>query len=331
MKNLSIIVPIYNKGNVLETSLVSLCRSLPKKTEILLIDDFSSDQSASIAKRLAKEDERIRSLSHSRNLGVSSTRNLGMREAKGEYIGFFDADDTVSSSFYEQLLDTAFSRMRHPDVVVGDFVLVKGEERSSDSQTLFSSVLPIGFQRKKYLKQETRSCCNKIYRRSFLEGKYFPAFFFLFHCWVAKEVHSLMENREAKYFYHLENREQSLLGQSYPFDFCSSFLDGSSWLSQKFGTQSSLAKTMHSLQREMWISELYSVFNWNISHQEKCRLIGSVLQYCSIKDPSFSIPRSLASYYDVSFSYDGSSEVENLRLLENKVKMLTSKYPKRNF
>lgn len=331
MKNLSIIVPIYNKENVLETSLFSLYRFLPAHSEILLIDDFSTDKSVSIASRFSKQEE-FRLFRNKVNLGVASTRNLGIKKAEGEYIGFFDADDTVSSHFYEQLLDTAFSMKRRPDVVVGEFLLSGIEEKKSKKENLLSSLLPFELERQKYLGEESRSCCSKIYRKSFLEGKYFPNFFeedFYFHCWVSSEARRVVENRNGEYMYHLENRKESLSGEEYPVDYFSSFIDGYHWLFQKFGKKRILFKTMNSIHTGILLSKLLSIENWEIPYQEKVNLIGSVIDFCLEKDSSFSLPylpSFLRPYYKNHYSLVGKQSLDGL---EGKIKVLASKYPKR--
>ena len=70
----------------------------------MLVDDGSADASPALCTRLKKEDDRIRIL-HKANGGLSSARNAGLTAAKGEYIGFCDADDTAAPTMYEALLD----------------------------------------------------------------------------------------------------------------------------------------------------------------------------------------------------------------------------------
>ncbi len=88
----SVIIPAYNAEKYLEES---VCSALRQKVEceILIIDDGSSDSTRLIAKRLEKENASVRLLINKGKKGVASARNLGVKEARGKYIAFLDADD----------------------------------------------------------------------------------------------------------------------------------------------------------------------------------------------------------------------------------------------
>ena len=99
---ISVIVPVYNREMYLERCVRSIMNQTYQNLEILLVDDGSTDGSGEICERLAKEDKRIR-VFHKENGGSSSARNLGIREAKGEYLGFIDSDDYIELDMYELL------------------------------------------------------------------------------------------------------------------------------------------------------------------------------------------------------------------------------------
>lgn len=100
---ISIIIPVYNIEKYLERCVKSVCGQTYKNLEILLVDDGSSDGSGALCDKLAGEDERIR-VFHKENGGSSSARNLGISQARGEYIGFVDSDDYISENMYELLV-----------------------------------------------------------------------------------------------------------------------------------------------------------------------------------------------------------------------------------
>ena len=102
--SISVIVPVYNIKEYLERCVLSICNQTYKNLEIILVDDGSTDGSGDICDRLAKEDNRIR-VFHKENGGSSSARNLGIREATGEYLGFIDSDDYIEPDMYELLAE----------------------------------------------------------------------------------------------------------------------------------------------------------------------------------------------------------------------------------
>ena len=102
---ISIIIPVYNRAGMLERSIRSVMEQSLSDWELILVDDGSTDGSASICDGFAAADPRIRAF-HKPNGGVSSARNLGLDEARGEWLAFLDADDR----FYPDALEKALAR-----------------------------------------------------------------------------------------------------------------------------------------------------------------------------------------------------------------------------
>ena len=101
----SIIVPVYNAAPYLNQCVDSLTKQTLKETEIILINDGSTDDSLAVCVALAATDDRIR-LIDKLNGGVSEARNDGLRAATGAYVGFVDPDDWVDTDMYERMLAT---------------------------------------------------------------------------------------------------------------------------------------------------------------------------------------------------------------------------------
>ena len=101
---ISVIIPMYNSVSTIERCLTSVMSQLYKDTEIIVIDDGSTDHGADVVLELASEDDRIRYI-RQENGGVSRARNRGLDEANGEWICFIDSDDAIEeeylSSFYD--------------------------------------------------------------------------------------------------------------------------------------------------------------------------------------------------------------------------------------
>lgn len=102
-QKISVIVPVYNTEKFLNRCIDSILAQTYTDFEMLLIDDGSTDDSATICDEYAAKDERIR-VFHKENGGVSSARNLGLDNAQGEWIAFVDADDYVFPCWLENFI-----------------------------------------------------------------------------------------------------------------------------------------------------------------------------------------------------------------------------------
>ncbi len=92
--DISVIVPCYNSENTLPETIESILGQCLNNVEIMVVNDGSTDSSLEIAEKFAKENENICIISKE-NGGVSSARNEGIKQAKGKYIIFLDADDIL--------------------------------------------------------------------------------------------------------------------------------------------------------------------------------------------------------------------------------------------
>ncbi|MDP3444388.1 MAG: glycosyltransferase family 2 protein, partial [Ignavibacteria bacterium] len=101
---ISVIIPVYNTERYLPKCVESILAQTFNNFELLLIDDGSSDNSGRICDKYAQEDSRIR-VFHKTNGGVSSARNLGIDNAKGDYICFVDSDDFVLANYLKDLIE----------------------------------------------------------------------------------------------------------------------------------------------------------------------------------------------------------------------------------
>ncbi len=106
MPKISIIVPIYNAEKYMKKCIDSILNQTLNDIEVILVNDGSSDNSATIADNYAKNDLRVRVI-HQKNSGPSVARNNGIKLATGKYIGFVDSDDYIENNMYERLFNIA--------------------------------------------------------------------------------------------------------------------------------------------------------------------------------------------------------------------------------
>ena len=172
MKKLSFIIPLYNSAQWLEKCLYSvLNQDLPEsEVEIICVNDGSPDNSADLAREIAKEHPCIMVIDQE-NQGPSGARNNGMRHATGKYLCFVDPDDYVEPNVYgglikqmeEQQLDML--RFNYQTVNEYDQIIPKrGNELTFD----YSPQLMTGAE---FLANRLDIACNiwrYIYRRTII-------------------------------------------------------------------------------------------------------------------------------------------------------------------
>ena len=112
---ISVIIPAYQCADTIENTVTSILRSGLSDFEIIIVDDGSGDRTAEIIDSLAEKYTCIRCL-HQKNAGVSSARNRGLREATGDYVWFFDADDSVDRDSMRHVEEILIAE--EPDMLV---------------------------------------------------------------------------------------------------------------------------------------------------------------------------------------------------------------------
>lgn len=160
----SVIVPVYNSENFLERCVDSIVNQTYRNLEIILVDDGSSDNSGRICDYYVDKDKRVKVI-HKDNRGQSSARNVGIRNANGEYLSFIDSDDIVQNDFIEYLFDlisreTADMAICHiAHFNEGDKIQFTNSDkfRILDSNKAISEML--------YQHSWLESPCNKLYAK----------------------------------------------------------------------------------------------------------------------------------------------------------------------
>ena len=178
---LSIIVPVYNMAadNKLIHCLDSLICQTIYDYEIIAVDDCSTDNSFEIMKGYEKKyPDRFRAIHSEVNLHQGGAKNIGIRAAKGEWIGFIDADDWIAPDMYEQLINKA--NETGADIVGCDYCLVDSYTFETGDNIVrnssYDQVGDIGPKQRKSFVLESGSLVVKIYRLSMILGHdlFFP-------------------------------------------------------------------------------------------------------------------------------------------------------------
>lgn len=169
-RRITVVVPAYNNGKELPRCLDSLLAQTHEELEIIVVNDGSRDDTASVLAEYTARHNKIRAI-HKENGGVTSARLAGIAEAKGDWIGFVDGDDAVEPDMYARLLENAGREQadishcghqtRFPDGRVV-YVHNTGDYRVQDHLTGIRELLDGG--------QIEGSLCTKLFRRKLFQG-----------------------------------------------------------------------------------------------------------------------------------------------------------------
>ena len=176
--SLTIVIPVYNSQKYLFDCLNSVCKQIKRNVEVIIVDDFSYDDSIKISKKFLKRFKFIKLIKLKRNKGVSYCRNVGINSAKGEYIHFLDSDDKLVTGGIKIVLEHLKRPNRNDVFFLKNLILNNLKKKSKpvyDNTQTFkfkknSSVLSCTENSNKF-----RTCCwNLIIKRKFLfENKIF--------------------------------------------------------------------------------------------------------------------------------------------------------------
>lgn len=176
---ISVIVPVYQAEKYLSECINSILKQTLFEFELIIINDGSTDNSGKICNELAHKDSRIKVI-HKNNRGPSSARNSGIREAKGNYIGFVDSDDVIEKNMFRELYDLAvkedadivacgYKEINFISGIRKKFTKPYGNERILEGIKIkekFEELLLenhiLGYP----------SMCNKLYKKSFIHNNH---------------------------------------------------------------------------------------------------------------------------------------------------------------
>lgn len=102
---ISVIIPAYNSQDVILNCLNSVCNQTYKNLEIIVVLKDSGDKTTEIIQKL--NDPRIKVIKQNDDSGAGGARNIGLKSAHGDWIGFVETDDVIDLNFYQKLISAA--------------------------------------------------------------------------------------------------------------------------------------------------------------------------------------------------------------------------------
>jgi teichuronic acid biosynthesis glycosyltransferase TuaG len=161
---ISVVMPCHNSDEFIQTAIESVLSQTYKNIELIIVDDFSTDDSKSIITRFSAQDSRIISVYKEINEGAAMSRNVALDLAQGDYIAFLDSDDVWNAD----KLETQIKYMLEHDC---GFVFSYYNVMSNDGRYCYTLKAPKTVTRNKLLFTCFIGCSSVVISRSLLGGK----------------------------------------------------------------------------------------------------------------------------------------------------------------
>lgn len=220
---ISVIVPVYNVENYLRQSLDSILNQTFSNTEIICVNDGTTDNSRQILEEYQKRDCRIKIIDKE-NGGLSSARNAGLKVAQGEFISFIDSDDWIDETMLEKLYKN-ITDLNSDISICAVHQFDEQKQQIDDSNPYYTlGFFDETFDNRAFSYRDTRKfimdvcvmAWNKLYRKSlidkcnakFPDGKIFEDGPFFFSIFFKTDRVSIV--REYLYYYRI-NRKGSIV------------------------------------------------------------------------------------------------------------------------
>lgn len=203
---ISVIVPVYNVELYLSYCIESILSQSYMDFELLLIDDGSTDSSSLICDKYAAEDSRIKVV-HNDNQGVSYSRNVGLKLAKGEYIAFCDADDCYKKDFLFKMFDAM--NCCNYDLVICNYSYLTGSVEHQVISGASGETDKNEVYRRIFIDNTIGGFVwNKLFRKELIEGLFFEEDMQIcedtfFVCKLLKKIEKIFYINEPLYLYRL--------------------------------------------------------------------------------------------------------------------------------
>jgi glycosyltransferase involved in cell wall biosynthesis len=222
MSKISIIIPVYNtKEILLKRCIDSILSQTFTDFEVILVNDCSTDNCPKICEDYAKKDSRIKIIHNQQNMGCPRSREIGLKEAKGEYIQFSDSDDWMEENMLEEMYNTLI--INNSDMVCCDYCKYYEENNHFEKTQEEDIIDAVSAIKDVFSGKVWGVVWNKLTKKSILEQVIFPYYSFdfasddtvitiqllfhaqtitqvkkpLYHYYINPHLHNIKENVES--------------------------------------------------------------------------------------------------------------------------------------
>lgn len=304
---ISILVPVYNTSKYLDECIESILNQNIKDIEIICINDGSTDNSLDILNKYAKKDSRIIIIDKD-NTGYGNSMNLGLKKAKGEFIGIVESDDFVSREMFEKLYTSAHDQ--DVDIVKSNYYSYKNEK---SKEFTFTEVLekckyniPFNPLENKEIFNVQGCIWSAIYNREFLlknniwfnetPGASYQDISFNIKVWSCSKKVLLL--KEAYLNYRIDNINSSVKSPEKVFCVCDEFKEVERFLNERKNIKKEILDVVTNLKYKIYL--------------ENYHRLASAFQYAFILEMSKELSNDIDLLYKINIK---NQDLENLKFI----------------
>lgn len=289
MPLITVIIPVYNLEKFIGKCLDSILSQTYKNLEIIVIDDCSTDNSLKIINGYSAIYKNIKVIHNSQNMGVATSRNLGLNCANGDYIYFIDGDDWI----HPETLSTLLSLIKKYETQIAtcNYKSIYSFYHKKDNNHSPKIQIQDYEQNPKLLYQENGMVWNRLYEHDLIDTLRFPDGLIFedmaFTYPVLTKAGKCVKTSESFYNYRrhlssitLSNKLHSNERMFDIFDICEKIKENCI----KLNTYSFFQKEINELTKAKELIALMECNTWlNISQNDRLKLINYIYQYLSQK------------------------------------------------
>lgn len=205
---ISVVIPVFNVEKYLQKCIDTVCNQTYQNTQIIMVDDGSTDRCGLICDEAASKDKRI-TVIHKTNGGLSDARNYGIDIARGKYITFIDSDDYISEDYLEYLY--TLIKKYDAEISICGHIKTKNEKESARQSEPNEECLSKekALEEMLYARKFSTSACGKLYLTAFFSdvrypfGKFSEDMFTTYK--VLNKAHRIVYGSQICYYYLRRN------------------------------------------------------------------------------------------------------------------------------
>lgn len=300
MHKISIIIPVYNCEKYISDCLKSIVNQKYENKEIIIVNDCSTDSTKKICEKFTNTYNYIKLINLENNMGVSNARNIGLKNATGDYIHFIDSDDAIKENLYKSLEENVLQNYEYHLIIFGADYIYKDkvdsdfsniEKKCTNSEEISNYLYNVNIKQKPRV---LNVIWNKLYSKKIIEKNSLKfdtninlGEDFVFNCNYFKCIESLNEISNIYYNYYIRN-ENSLTTKFRTDVISRRTLIYKEWINlYKFYNiyDEKKEKEFEEFEGFLMYCSLYSIFQINatLSEEEKLNFIKEMITSNHIK------------------------------------------------